>query len=469
MNVVERLANALEPRLSRRSFMVRSAFAGSALSVGGVGFLTRPGGAYSTICSCGDAACGCGSTCCAGYTEFCCVINGGYNYCPSDTIMGGWWKADGSQYCDGPRYYMDCNGKCSCTSGCGDGYQFCDTGCDGLTCGCAEGSCDNYLEGCFQFRYGQCNQDVSCIGRIKCRVVTCVPPWEIDPTCTTTIAVDDGTANQDAACLTPGPTPPPPPKPVCGSARTRCEVVGIAGSHDSRGYALVTAYGRAFCFGDDHYEGEVHRSLAEPVVGIVTCPGGGYWFVTRAGRVMAWGGATWHGDAYGKVGHPVVAMAAHPSGNGYWLVTAAGRVFSYGAAAPHGEALADHLVHPVVAMAATRTGRGYHLVTSAGRVLAYGDARWYGGTEKETLRAPIVALAPGPDGDGYWLAAADGAVFSYGRARYEGGANRPPLAYPVVGMAATRSGRGYWLVTSEGAVYDFGSAGNHGSPLEAHA
>ena len=56
----------------------------------------------------------------------------GTNYCPENTVMGGWWVADNSSYCGGPRYYMDCNATCSCTSGCGGGPAFCDTGCDGV-------------------------------------------------------------------------------------------------------------------------------------------------------------------------------------------------------------------------------------------------------------------------------------------------------------------------------------------------
>jgi hypothetical protein len=216
MSVVERLSGVLERRLTRRSFVVRSAFVGSALTAGGLDFVLRPGSAYAALCSsvyCGDPNCSCSSTCCGGYTEFCCALDGGYNSCPSGTVMGGWWMADGSAYCSGARYYMDCNAVCQCTTGCGNGSQFCDTSCDGLTCECAGGSCDNYLTGCFQFRYGQCNQNVSCVGRIKCRVVTCVPPWQFEPSCTTASATDDGTADQNAPCLGPDPTYPPPPKP----------------------------------------------------------------------------------------------------------------------------------------------------------------------------------------------------------------------------------------------------------------
>jgi hypothetical protein len=215
MTVVERASQFLDKRLSRRSFINRSAFIGSAVVAGsGVDLMLKPGTAYGSICNCaGSDECDCSSTCCSGYSEFCCTINGGYNYCPTGTIMGGWWKADNSSFCGGPRYYMDCNAQCAC--GCPSGSGFCAPGCDGLNCGCALGNCNNFLSGCFQFRYGQCNQGVGCIGRILCRVVACVPPWTVDPTCTTTNAVDDGTAEQNVACWTTAPpSPPPPPVPM---------------------------------------------------------------------------------------------------------------------------------------------------------------------------------------------------------------------------------------------------------------
>lgn len=210
MSLTDRISGVLDRHLSRRSFVVRSAFVGSALATGGLDFLLRPGSAYANVCSnaCGNPNCACSSTCCIGYTEFCCVLNGGFNSCPQGTVLGGWWLANGSAYCDGPRYYMDCNAICACTQGCGGGSTFCEPACDGLECGCAHGSCDNYLTGCFQFRYGQCSQDVGCIGRIACRVVTCVPPWDFDPSCTKASATDDATANQNAGCLTPEPTYP---------------------------------------------------------------------------------------------------------------------------------------------------------------------------------------------------------------------------------------------------------------------
>jgi hypothetical protein len=467
VSVVDRLSSVLERRLSRRSFVVRSAFAGSALTAGGVDFLVRPGTAYAQICSCGNLDCDCSSTCCAGYTEFCCVTNGGYNYCPSNTIMGGWWMAEGSIYCDGPRYYMDCNGICSCTDGCGDGYQFCDTSCDGLSCGCAEGSCDNYLSGCFQFRYGQCNQDVSCIGRIHCRVVTCVPPWEIDPSCTMTVATDNGTADQNAACLTPGPTPPPPPTPQpppCPSASTQCKAVGIALSTDSKGYGIVTSFGKMIGFGDEDNHGGVDYTLEKPVTAIVGCPAGGYWFVNGAGRVFAFGLARFHGDAADAgIESPVVAMAHTPSGKGYWLVTQKGWVLPYGDAAYHGDALSGTYPSGFVGIAPTPTGKGYWLTTADGRVLSYGDATNHGNVVDTKLTKPVVGMTSHPTAQGYWLVTGTGAVYAFGAARNHGNTTSDDLTYPIVGMSRTVTGKGYILVSSDGRIFTFGDAHFYGS------
>ena len=116
----------------------------------------------------------------------------GNNGCPDGTVLGGWWKADGTGFCGGPRYYMDCNRT---SFPCG--------------CSCANGSCDHRVTCCTQFRYGQCHQEIPQVGPIVCRVVTCTPPWEVDPTCTTASATDQATAFHDAPCLH---QPPPPPE-----------------------------------------------------------------------------------------------------------------------------------------------------------------------------------------------------------------------------------------------------------------
>ena len=197
-----RLARALSDvvarRFDRRGFFARSAMAGTAMAVAPATFALRPGSAYAAICSCSGQACDCGSMCCGGYTEFCCTITG-RNTCPPGTLLGGWWKVDGSGFCNGPRYYMDCNAPCG-PCGCG-GSGICSGSCSGTGCGCANGDCNNRKAGCVQFRYGQCNQNVPCLGPILCRVVTCIPPWEIDATCSTTARIDEGTRYHDRPCL----------------------------------------------------------------------------------------------------------------------------------------------------------------------------------------------------------------------------------------------------------------------------
>ena len=196
--LVERLSAGLANRIGRRSFLARTAVVGSALTVAPADLLLRPTTAYAAVCSCVGESCACGALCCDGYTEFCCSIYGP-NACPAGTAVAGWWKADGSGFCGGPRYYMDCNAQCG---GCGcDGTGLCSGACSGTGCGCANGNCNERRAGCNEFRYGQCNQAVPCLGPIVCRLVTCIPPWEIEATCTTAPATDDSTGPHDAPCL----------------------------------------------------------------------------------------------------------------------------------------------------------------------------------------------------------------------------------------------------------------------------
>ena len=369
--LVERAATFLESRLSRRSFINRSAMVGSAVAIGsGVDLVLKPGTAYGAVCTCANTSCGCGTTCCAGFSEFCCSINGGYNYCPTDTVMGGWWKADNSTFCGGPRYYMDCHAVCGCSTGCGGGWGFCEPSCDGATCGCGPAGCDSWVTGCFQFRYGQCNQQIDCIGRIVCRVVACVPPWTIDPTCTTTLAVDNSTAEMNASCWTAA--PPSPPPPPCLSDATRCMVTGMAASADARGYAMVTSFGKMLAFGDFPSLGDMSTASLD--------------------RAM-------------------VGMAATPSGHGYWLVAADGGIFAFGDAVFAGSMGGRPLNAPIVAIGASPTGHGYHLVAADGGVFAFGDAAFDGSMGGQRLQRSVVGTAPA--GAGYWMVAADGGVFSF--------------------------------------------------------
>jgi len=197
-DLVTRASAVVGSRFGRRGFFARSAVVGSAVVTNPLTYALQPTTAYAAVCSCNGSSCTCGSLCCDGYTEFCCTLSG-ENKCPPNTLLGGWWKVDGSSFCGGPRYYMDCNAPCN-GCGCG-GNGICSGACSGTPCGCAQGSCNNRKAGCTQFRYGQCNQNVACIGPILCRVVTCLPPWSIDASCTTTNRYDSNTAGHDRPCL----------------------------------------------------------------------------------------------------------------------------------------------------------------------------------------------------------------------------------------------------------------------------
>ena len=149
---------------------------GSALAVNPTSFILKPGTAYGAVCgTCGD-----------GWTAFCCTINSGRNSCPPNTFVAGWWKADNAAYCcGGARYIIDCNATCP-------------TQC---SCRCAGAACDGRRTCCNQFRYGQCNQQISCYGPVACRVAICITPWAYDAACSTLALTDNRTVEHGAACL----------------------------------------------------------------------------------------------------------------------------------------------------------------------------------------------------------------------------------------------------------------------------
>ncbi len=454
MTLVERVGGFLASRTSRRSFMARSTLAATAMSVGPVEFLLKPVAAYAYVCDCASASCNCNQLCCDGYTQFCCTINNGINACPEGTFAGGWWQATGSIYCTGARYYIDCMGYCS-GCGCGGG-QFC-PGCDGLTCECALGSCDNWHIGCALFRYGQCNEQIYCSGRISCRVVSCTAPWVLYPSCTTVSFTDDTTADHYASCQD-GPTSPPvPPQdlPICGMAAT----------HTGKGYWMVNQAGYITVFGDAVDYGDLAgQTLNKPIVGMAATPSGaGYWLVAADGGIFTFGDARYYGSTGNiHLNQPMVGMADDVPAATYWEVAADGGVFSFGAPF-YGSTGGTHLNKPVVGMAATPSGAGYWLVAADGGIFTFGDAVYYGSTGNIHLNKPVVGMAATPSGAGYWLVAADGGIFTFGDAVYYGSTGNIHLNQPVVGMAATPDGAGYWLVAGDGGIFTFGDAGYYGS------
>ena len=185
MTIVGWASRALAARTSRRGFLARTAVAACALAATPRRCLFEP-------VSADDAICGAGNTCGSGWTVMCCTINNGVNGCPPGSFAAGWWKADGSPFCCGaPRYYIDCNASCRPQGG----Y---DCGCH---CHTDPTTCDHRRVCCNQFRYGQCHQEIACYGPVVCRVISCIPPYLLDPACTTTVATDNATATHNAPCL----------------------------------------------------------------------------------------------------------------------------------------------------------------------------------------------------------------------------------------------------------------------------
>ena len=449
--LVDKATRILDRRTSRRDFLGASALVGTAIVASPWQYMSRKISPYEAICGCLGHDCPCNALCCSdGYTEPCCTINDGVNACPSGTVAAGWWKADGSIYCDGPRYYLDCVAQCHCTDGCINTH-FCPT-CDDIPpCDCANGDCNNRRTGCRTFRYGQCHQELACVGRLSCRVITCTPPWLIDESCTTHVLVDNRTANHTAACLD-----HPPPAPV----------VAMAAAPDGKGYWLVAGNGAVSAYGSASFRGSADAlDLNKPIVGMAPdAATGGYWLVASDGGIFAfdapYDGST--GDI--ELNKPIVGMAADPDGQGYWLVARDGGVFSFDAPFDGSTGYLD-LNKPIVGMCATPKGDGYWLVASDGGVFAFGRAGFYGSTGDIELSKPIVAMACTPTGKGYWLAASDGGIFAFGDAGFYGSLGETKLNRPIVGMAAAADGKGYWLVGSDGGVFAFGSADFYGSRL----
>ena len=449
MSLTSTIGDALLARTSRRGFLSRATITATALTVAPVDYLLRPGTAYAAVCECAPgSACNCSALCCDGYTQFCCTINDGVNACPPGTFAGGWWKADGSEYCAGARYYIDCNGKCSC--GCSAGATC--SSCDGLTCQCALSDCNNRHVGCTEFRYGQCHQEIGCAGRILCRVVSCTPPWQLDSTCTTATFTDDYTANHFAPCQD-GPTFDGP------------IIVGMAPTPTGKGYWLVDREGGVHHFGDAYpYGALTGQHLNQPIVGMAPTPTGkGYWLAAADGGIFAFGDAKFEGSTGAiHLQKPIVGVSGAAPDVGYRMVASDGGVFDFDARF-YGSTGRLHLNRPIVGMALTPTGNGYWLVASDGGLFSFGDAGFYGSLGKVVLDQPIVGMAPTLSGHGYWLVAGDGGLFAFGDAGYYGSLGGETLPAPVVSIVMTPTGKGYWMAGQSGTVYVFGDAVSYGS------
>jgi hypothetical protein len=187
--LAERAAELLGRRSSRRTALSRAALAGAAFAVAPIRYLVRPGTAWAVI---GPGGCGSG-LCTDGYSAFCCQIQGGFNRCPENTYVAGWWKCtsyNGPGICHaaGVRYYVDCNRMPDHVFPGG--------------CQCANGSCNERRVDCNQFRYGQCNTQIAGTTEVVCRLVVCQNPSTLTGfNCNDTLAVDNSVCGHQAGCL----------------------------------------------------------------------------------------------------------------------------------------------------------------------------------------------------------------------------------------------------------------------------
>jgi hypothetical protein len=183
----------LERRTSRRGFLVRATAVGTALAVSPVRYLMRPEDALAIVT---PSQCGASRRCRRSrYTEFCCTLrdrNGrasGKNYCPSWTVVAGWWKCSpyqGRQICRGRkyRYYIDCDVKRGVT----------------CRCRCVGGKCRHRKMCCNPRAYRNCNAGGQSAGVVACRIVRCRRPDKLTSKCSSRGPRDDPTCRHEACC-----------------------------------------------------------------------------------------------------------------------------------------------------------------------------------------------------------------------------------------------------------------------------
>ena len=372
---------------------------GSAVAVGsGLDLALRPGTAYGAICRCGNAGCGCGSTCCSGFSEFCCAVSGA-NFCPENTIMGGWWVADNSSYCGGPRYYMDCNATCSCDNGCSGGFPFCEPG---------------VRRDRVRLRPARLRLLPDRLPAVPLRAVQPgrAPAWAAS-SAGSSPASRPGRSIPPARPRSPSTTPrrsrtsragrpprrrrcaPRPPPTARWSAWSRAPTATAtpcsprSGGCSATGTSPTTATRR-------------RCTLDAPIVGVATCKTGGYFLAAADGGIFDYGGAPFLGSMGGRpLDAPVVGIAASPVRPG---LLAGG-------------------------------GRRRHLRLRRRAVL-----RLHGRPARSTRRWS--AWPPHrPAGATGW-SAADGGIFTFGDAAFLGSMGGQHLNAPVVAMAATPVGPG---------------------------
>ena len=438
-------------RTSRRSFLTRTAVVGSALAVGPLDFILKPGTAYGYLCG----------TCTDGWTAFCCTVNSGRNSCPAGSFVAGWWKADNAAYCCGSaRYIIDCNATCP-------------TQC---SCRCGGGSCDNRRTCCNQFRYGQCNTHIACYGPVVCRVAICTPPWTWDPSCTTTVRTDNRTTDHGAPCLTKdcGPASTPISRKYAQMGGSRgvlgAPVQGEHGLPDGRGRRARYANGNIYwtsATGAREVHGSIFReygrqggfggTLRYPITDTRTDGlrrtryvnferGRIYSFISNAATVtVPEPFFTKHESMFGVrgvLGYPRYNVRSSSDGRSRYLDFENGRIYL----------------------------RDGGLVEVHGSVFRHHEAQ---GGVHGPLGYPVNELSPMPDGRGrsmwfergiLWNTPTTGSHALYGPILDRYAANNHALGYiryPTSGVRQVGDGRGQFATFEKGNIYNSASSGAH--------
>lgn len=435
-------------RTSRRSFLTRTAIVGSALAVGPIDFILKPGTAYGHVCgSCSD-----------GWTAFCCTINSGRNSCPPGSFIAGWWKADNAAYCCGAaRYIIDCNATCP-------------TRC---SCRCAGGSCDNRRTCCNQFRYGQCHQEIACYGPVVCRVATCTVPWKYDPSCTTASATDNRTVEHGAPCLTKDCGTPISQK-YDAMGGTRSVLGAPTGAEgpigDGRGRRRRYQYGNIYwtsATGAREVHGSIFREYDRQngVAGVLRYPASD----TRTSADKRTRYSNFEGGRiYSFVSNAATVAIPNP--------------FFYKHESLRG--VSGYLGYPVNNVRSSADGRSTYVNFERGRIYSFDDrlVEIHGsvfdfheriGGIKSPLKYPLIDLVPVGDGRGQtqwfeggllWYTPTTGAQGLWGDvlSRYlDNGHARGYLRYPRSSMIAVGDGRGTFARFENGNIYASPGPGGH--------
>jgi hypothetical protein len=172
---------------------------------------------------------------------------------------------------------------------------------------------------------------------------------------------------------------------------------------------------------------------------------------------------------------PLTGSGPIGSTSQFWLFTSRGRVISmdtsgrFPPASPwptHGD-LADFTLNAsVIGAVPTPTNGGYWMVASDGGIFAFGDARFFGSMGGRPLNEPVVTMVPTSTNLGYWLIAADGGVFAFGDAGFRGsipGELAPGQRLNRPVVGGVANGDGYLLVASDGGIFSFSAEPFFGS------